>query len=86
MRGRDGVKFTVVPKDVLMRGYFLLKALFVRMEDRYHTHDHERAFDRAYLSFIITCVQIARRIGRRIRYPWRLRKVARRVFRDTIAP
>ncbi len=68
------------------RGYFLLKALFVRMEDRYFRDVYDGAFDRAYVAFVVSCVRLARRIGRRVRYPWRLMKVARRVFHDTIAP
>ncbi len=67
-----------------MRGYFILKMIFLQFEDRYYTRDSEGAFDRAFLSFSISCVHLAHRIGRRIRYPWRLMKVARKVFRNTI--
>ncbi len=80
------MKFTILPKEVLVRGYFVLKALFLQMEDRYINRDYDGTFDRAYLAFVISCVHLARRIGRRVRYPWRLAKVARKVVRNAIAP
>ncbi len=80
------VKFTILPKEVLIRRYFILKMMFMQFEDRFYTRDSEGAFDHVIVSFAIACVHLAPRIGRRIRYPWRLIKVARKVFQDTVAP
>lgn len=59
------MKFTIVPKEVLVRGYFILKGLFLRVEGRHMYRDFNGAFARAYGSHAIACVHLARRVGSR---------------------
>jgi hypothetical protein len=80
------VKFRLVPKKALVRGYFLLITSLLKWEEGHFVRDRAGAFDHAFQLFVRMCVRVARRVGWRITRPRHLRRIARKAFAELITP